>query len=324
MIPKIPFYLMIALLFCTIQTKAQVLMDYVKIQKPDYCLKDSLDSKSIIGRPVKIWHNGGVYSTLNEGNTYKFPSKEIKAKSGRNAWGKYEPKAGDTGTVVHILYDTKNKNNNIYLIKVGDNYVPLGCYYLTDVNQLDVFEQDNLRVIQDSLKNVNYANGCKFKRREVNESWSRAGLTNIDKVSEIFACDLTTKGIDTVMLCKYLFDNGSLPIEKAFVLWLDNGNGFVKAFFNNSKHQPTENKTIPFHSALLINHFFSNRLDTVTSEPKSELWISHSLGYSIQVYTKNSFFRERLTDVIIRQDKTHPKSVWWILISEQLATFKEE
>ena len=316
--------LLTLLFFISLTTHSQVLFTYVKNEKPSYCLDDSLHSKSIIGRQVKIWHDGGIYSTINTSNILKWPSKEIKTKSGKNGWGNYEPKAGEIGTVVHIFYDKKNKNDNIYLIKIGDNYVPLGCNYLTDVNQLDAFKQDEQRVIQDSINNILYSNGCKFKLRNVNESWSRAGLMNIDKVSETFACDLTTKGIDTVLLCKYIFDNGSLPIEKAFVLWLDKGHGFAKAFFNNPKHQPTENKIISFNSRLLIDYFFVNKIDTMTSDPKSDMWISHSLGYSLQLYTPNTFFRERLTDFTIRQDKTHPKSIWWNMISEQLATLKED
>lgn len=317
-------FLILILLTSTFKTYSQVLYSYVKTEKPSYCSKDSLYSKSIIGRRVKIWHNGGVYSTINNTNLLKWPSDEIKAKSGKNGWNAYEPKAGDTGTVAHIFYDKKNERDNIYLIQVGENFVPIGCNYLTDINQLDAFEFDYQRAIKDSIDNVNYSNGCKFKLRNVNESWSRAGLTKIDKVSENFACDLISKGIDTVLLCKYIFDNGSLPIEKGFIVWVENEKGFVKAYFNNSKHKPRENKIEPFDSKLLINHFFNNRLDTVKSEPTSNIYISHSLGYCIQLYTKETFFRERITDFLIRQDKNHPKSVWWTMISEQLAKLKEE
>jgi hypothetical protein len=147
---------------------------------------------------------------------------------------------------------------------------------------------------------------------------------NIDKQSEGFACDLIARGIDTIMLCKHILDNGSSPDEKAFILWLDNGQGYVKSFFNNSDHQPTNNSVVSFNSNELINHFFVNRLDTVTSEPISKISISHSLGYSIQLYTPGFFYRERLTDFIIQQDKKHPKSVWWNMISDRLGILKED
>jgi hypothetical protein len=318
------FFSILILLTTPFVTYSQVLYSYVKTEKPSYCLKDSLYSNSIIGRKVKIWHDGGIYSTINTTSILKWPSEEIKSKSGKSGWKEFIPKAGDTGTVVYIFYDKKSRRDNIYLIKIRENYVPIGCNYLTDINQLDAFENDYQRAIQDSLENVQYSNGCKFKLRNINETWSRAGLANIDIVSENFACDLISKGIDTVLLCKYIFDNGSLPIEKGFIVWLENGQGFVKAYFNNSKHKPRGNKVVEFDSRLLINHFFKNRLDTVKSEPKSDIHLSHSLGYCIQLYTKDLFFRERITDFLIRQDKNHPKSIWWKLVSDNLEKVKED
>lgn len=299
-------------------------MDYKRVVKPDYCLKDTAGAKNVIGRQVKIWHEGGIYPTLSMVKKFKWPSEEMRKRGGQSGWGAFTPEAGDTGTIVHVFPNRGNVNKYIYLLKVKDYYVPIGCSYVTDIDKPDIHKQSELDWINDSIANENYAAGCKFKIRNINNNWSRAGLMHIDRQSEEFACDLVAKGIDTVMLCKYIFDNGSLPVERAFVLWLDNGLGYVKSFFNNQKHQPTQNKTSPFDSRTLINYFFINRIDTVTSEPKSEVGISHSLGYSIQLYAPDLFYRERLTDFIIRQDKTHPKAAWWNMISEQLATLKKE
>jgi hypothetical protein len=301
---------------------SQVLYELQRIEKPDYCSKDTLKIKNLIGRKAKIWHDGGIYQTLELSDAYDELTVEIKKKGGKSGWGSYIPKAGDTGTIVHIFSEKKNNLRYIYLLKIGENFIPVNCYYLTDINKPDNYEQSEINYLKDSLKNVNYAAGCKFKLKNVVGGWSRAGLTNIDKISENFSCNLISKGIDTIMLCKYIFDNGSLPIEKAFVVWLDKGKGFVKAFFNNSKHKPTQMKIAIFNSSLLLNYFFTNKIDKIESEPTSEYSISHSLGYSIQVYTKETFFRERLTDFIIRQDKTHPKSLWWKMISEELETVK--
>jgi hypothetical protein len=201
--------------------------------------------------------------------------------------------------------------------------VPVGCYYITSIDKPDIHEQSVRDWINDSIANINYAAGCLFKIRNVNSKWSRAGGTNLDKMAESFACDLVAKGIDTVLLCKHMFDNGALAIEKAFILWQQGGKGFVKAFFNNADFKPTENKIISFDAAALIDYFFTHRIDTITTEPQSEIWISHSLGYSIQLYTPNSFYRDRLTDFIIRQDKVHPKSVWWNMIAEKLGVLKK-
>lgn len=248
----------------------------------------------------------------------------MRQRGGRSGWDAFDPKAGDTGTIVNIFYNKGASHPYIYLLKIGQYYVPIGCGYVTDIDKPDMDQQAQQDWINDSIANVNYAAGCKFKINNVNEHWNRAGLTNLDKESEVFACELTAKGIDTIMLCKHIFDNGSLPIEKAFILWLDNGKGYVKAFFNNSKHQPTNNKIQPFESKELIDHFFTNRIDTVTSEPQTDVTISHSLGYSIQLYTPHIFYRERVTDFAIRQNKTHPKSIWWNMITEKLVPLKAE
>jgi hypothetical protein len=323
---KIGYTFTLSCLLCLAQLtlKSQILKSYQKVIKPGYCSNNTADIKNLIGQQVKIWHAGGVYSSLNKVGNIKWPSEEMKKRGGRNGWETFNPQAGDTGTIVHILPNKGSVQNHIYILKIKNYYVPIGCYYVTDVDKPDSHEQSEQDWINDSILNVNYAAGCKFKIRNLNNNWSRAGSMKIDIQSEEFACGLTAKGIDTVMLCKYIFDNGSLPIEKAFILWLENGQGYVKSFFNNSKHQPTENKIIPFNSGELIDHFFSNRLDTVTSEPKAEISISHSLGYSIQLYTPGYFYRERLTDFLIRQNTTHPTAVWWHMISEKLAVLKEE
>ncbi|ACU60368.1 hypothetical protein [Chitinophaga pinensis] len=310
--------------FSNLTLKSQALIHYSKTIKPDYCLKDSIDVKDVIGRPVKIWHEGGVFSTLDMSKKIKWPSEEIRKRGGQSGWGTFEPKAGDTGIVTHIFTEKSGVNKYIYLLKIQGNYVPVACSYITSVDLLDSHKQYEQDWINDSINNVNYAAGCKFKIRNVNNSWSRAGLNNIDKQSEDFACSLIKKGIDTIMLCKYIFDNGSLPGEKGFILWIDNGQGYVKSYFNNASHEPTNNKAMSFDSRDLIDYFFINRLDTVTSTPKSEIWISHSLGYSIQLYVPGFFYRERLTDFIIKQDTTHPKSIWWNMISEKLMTLKQE
>jgi hypothetical protein len=314
--------LLLTAFILTDKTYSQVLHSFIKTERPNYCAKDM--AKNLIGRQAKIWHGGGVYSTLNLGSFFKGLPAEWKAKGGKNGWGAFKPKAGDTGTIVHVFTENRSGSKSIYLLKTNNYYVPVGCYYLTDIEKSDSQKEANQHYLRDSIENVKYASGCKFKLRNVNGSWSRAGLMNIDKVSETFVCDLASKGIDTVMFCKYIFDNGSLPKERAFALWLDKGQGFVKAFFNNSKHQPTENGIVSFDVKSLVDYFFLNRLDTVTTEPKSEVSISHSLGYSIELKVPSLFFRERLTDFIIRQDKGHPKAIWWNMISEKLRTLKEE
>ncbi|HVU58639.1 MAG TPA: hypothetical protein VHD83_26450 [Puia sp.] len=313
------------LLLSTMGTYSQSAIRSVNSEQPDYCSYDPFKMKTFIGRRAKILHEGGVYSTLNETNTFKGLPEEWGRKGGQNGWNDYRPKAGDTGTIVHVFIEkgsNRRYSRYIYLLKIGDNYVPVGCSYLTDVDKLDSYERLTQHYLQDSLENIKYASGCKFKLRNVNGNWSRAGRMNIDKVSESFACDLVSKGIDTVMLCKYILDNGASPLEKAFVLWLDHGKGYGKAFFSNLKDQPTEKSVVSFDARPLIDYFFLNRLDTVTTEPQAAIYIDHSFGYSVELQVPSLFFRQRLTEFLIRQNKTHPKAAWWNMIAEKLAAIK--
>jgi hypothetical protein len=290
--------------------------------KPDFCARDSVRPKRIIGKKVRIWHEGGVYGRFNDVNNIKWPSDQLRGKGGISGWEGFTPKTGDTGIIVHIFRNAGTSSRYVYLLKIKGHYVPVGCESITDVGKLDSYQQSELNRIKDSIAQEKYAAGCQFKMRNVNNSWSRAGLTNLDKLSEVYACELTTKGIDTVMLCKYISDNGSSPYEEAFILWLDNGKGYVKSFFNNSKYKPTENKAVSFDANELIKYFFVNRIDTVTST--LSYGISHDMGYSIQLFIPGYFFRERLTDYNIYQHRTHSKAIWWNMISDRLGALKKE
>lgn len=56
---------------------------------------------SLVGQKLKIYHNGGIYSTAN-GKDSKFiewKNEEIKTKAGKSHWGIFEPKTGDIGEV---------------------------------------------------------------------------------------------------------------------------------------------------------------------------------------------------------------------------------
>lgn len=53
--------------------------------KEDYCTKNNGQER--VGQKVKVWGNGGIYTNANESNFLKWPSEEIKNKSGKSAWG---------------------------------------------------------------------------------------------------------------------------------------------------------------------------------------------------------------------------------------------
>lgn len=282
--------------------------------KEDFCSKQN--GKQRIGQTVKIWSNGGIYTSINLSEELEWPNKEIKDISGKNAWGEFYPQTGDIGIIIHVL---KKNDWPLYLLNIKGYFVPIGCSNITTVSQMDQNEESRHWRIQDSIWSVKYAAGCEFKTRGINNCGNRAGVFPIDTMPEIFICNLKSSGIDTLMLCKYIYDNGSSPMEDAFVLWVDNGNGFLKAYYNSVDHKPRTSKIKPSSEVQsLVQKFFEYDLDSIKSHPKAKDSPSHSMGYSIQLYTPTTFFCGRLTDYFLDSDKQHPKSLWWTLVKKAL------
>jgi hypothetical protein len=284
-----------------------------------FCKEENADS--LLGKKVKIWSNGGIYTGINKSKKLNWQSKEIKKKSGENAWGDFYPESGDTGTIVHVFeYDKKRvvSARLIYLIEIRGNYVPIGCGYLTSMNNMDQVEESRHWRVQDSLRHIRYAKGCEFKT-QISDCFNRAGSYQpIDTLPEMFICDLKASGVDTLMLCKYIYDNGSSSHEKAFVLWIDNGQGFIKGYYNNETHNPTESKIEKFESQQLISQFFKLDINQIQTKPSSNIRMSHSMGYCMQVMVPGLFYCERIPDYLIESDSTHPKSIWWKLVENSI------
>ena len=272
-------------------------------------------SKSRVGQKVKIWSNGGVLTGINRTRKLKWPSRKVKVKSGKNAWGTFYPETGDTGTIVHVFDHDKGRvasQRLIYLLYIRGFFVPIGCGYLTTIDKMDENKESEHRRIQDSIRQNRYAKGCKFKEREINNCFNRAGSNYpIDTLPEIFICSLKYSGIDTLMLCKYIYDNGSSSYEKVFVLWIDKGEGFIKGYYNNETYQPMESEVKKFEVLALLNDFFRLNVNNVKGLPKSNLTMSHSMGYCMQVMVPDLFYCERLPSYLVESDLKNPKSIWW-------------
>jgi hypothetical protein len=309
-------YILSIVFFLTIQF---VFGQRVIWSKDDYCTKNNGQER--VGQKIKIWGKGGIYTDANKSNFLKWPSEEIKSKSGQNAWGDFYPQTGDTGTIIHVFeFDDQMVASSkiIYLLDIKGNYVPIGCGYLTTIDRMDENQEHENWRIKDSIRSEKYAAGCEFKTNGINSCWNRAGICAIDTISEIFTCNLKSNGVDTIILCKNIYDDGSSSEEKAYVLWVDNGKGFMKAFYNNNKHAPTEKSVVEFDVLPLVNSFFSLGIDTVNTNPKSSYRKSHSMGYSIQLYTPTIFYCDRLHEYLLKADKKHPKSKWWNQVTRRL------
>jgi hypothetical protein len=279
-------------------------------EKIDYCGK--LNSvKELIGQEVKIWHNGGIFSTLNGSDIIKWPNDEIKKIAGKEYWDGYEPQIGDIGKIVFV---SKSKYKEIiYILKIKDYYVPIKCSYIVSPESLDVNQAHQKR--WDEI----YAYGegdCNFKKFGINDTWNRAGITEIDRMSESFACELKTKGIDTLMLVKRISDNGSSPYEKEYVLWKENGQGYLKTFENNEKHNPTQTEPKKFDWDDLINFYEERNVSSETKQPESI--ISHFTNLIVQFYNGSNFYAFGM-QLVCKEEDEKLKSVQFIrLIDKKL------
>jgi hypothetical protein len=291
-----------------------------KVDKSEYCRADSAKSASLIGRKVKIWDAGGIYANFNTDLNFKWPSAGARQRGGENGWGNYKPKTGDTGTIVWVFLYRGDRQKYVYLIKVGDNFVPIGCYYVTDLDKPDI----NQLHIWDSLKNINYAKGCKFKIAVVNNTGSGAGQTKIDSLSETFACNLIGGGVDTVMLCNAF--SGVSSTSAAVVFWEHAGHGYSKAFFLKKRHAISERPVKPMNLKPILDYFFSNKLDTIKQIFKKDMQASlpDLGGLCIQVYTPRIFFREFIPTMLAMAYKKEPEAIWWNMVTDRLLAIMEK
>lgn len=79
----------------------------------------------------------------------KWPSEKIRERGGQSGWGTFNPKVAD------IFIDKMSVNNTIYLVKIKDYYVPVGCSYITSTDQPDSHEQSEQDYLNDPNEETN-------------------------------------------------------------------------------------------------------------------------------------------------------------------------
>lgn len=247
---------------------------------------DSL--KSLIGSLVKIRNNGGIYLTLNKGDYISFPNDSIKQLSGIDMWEDFHPQTGDTGKVISV---SKSKYDEIiYLIKIDAYYVPIKCSYLVKINELSDDERWKSEYAQWEKEREDYGRGdCNFKKYNINNIYNRPGITQIDSISEDFACNLKSNGIDTIMLVKSIFHHhgsGCSVLDMVYVLWYDNDEGFLKYYsFNDEKKLVEQDQKLDWFE--LIEYFRKKKITQDSEMPKGG---SHIHKTVIQFYLGSEFF----------------------------------
>jgi hypothetical protein len=78
-----------------------------------------------VGEKVKIINTGKMFDLINREDCLEWPDQEIKAKGGRSGWDDFTPKNGQKGVVVSVTKHCKDYER-IYIVKVGEYYVPIG------------------------------------------------------------------------------------------------------------------------------------------------------------------------------------------------------
>lgn len=251
-------------------------------QRTDYCIKLK-SAKKRIGEKIKIYHVGGIYSNVNQTDLIKWPNKEVKAKAGSNYWKEFKPKAGDIGEIKYVV---KSKYKQlIYILLIDGYFVPIECGYLVAENELDVTEVEE----KSWQKVIDYGKGdCNFKKHGLNDVWNRAGITEMDKISEAFACELKDKGISDILLIKQINDRNYSAGEKMHVLWKEKDKGYIKSFENNKKFKPKSLDFREFEWDDLLKFYHEKNVSDATKKPKSI--VSHYSYTVAQLYSKNQFY----------------------------------
>lgn len=268
----------------------------------------------LIGDTVKIWDAGGIYEELNKTKTLKWPTREIKKKAGKKGWKSYEPKAGDIGEIVHVFEyndDRVNSAKYIYLLQIENNYVPIGCGYITEVDKMTGDEEWEYYYMQDSIQNSLYADSCLFKLSYGVGGRYQGGVFKIDSLAETFACEILDSKSDTILMMKSFNNNHGLGKSNMILItWREPNNDYIKFYKHDIRGQITEQdpKLIPTD---IIDYFFEKELETNDSSPKSIISVSHPNVYNIYFVYGNKVYQEYLTYREVKDDPEHLKTIWW-------------
>ncbi|MCK5524866.1 MAG: hypothetical protein KAI83_17200 [Thiomargarita sp.] len=75
-------------------------------------------------RKAQITDVGQIYELINTTECLKWPSPEMKEKGGKNGWGEFYPKKGDTGIIVKEMQHC-HLEDKLYIVEIEEYYVPI-------------------------------------------------------------------------------------------------------------------------------------------------------------------------------------------------------
>lgn len=140
----------------------------------------------------------------------------------------------------------------------------------------------------------------------------------MDEIAAEFESGLRKRKIDTILAAFYFFDNGRGDKATKLLFWTEKGKNYVKAIrtAKNKGFKEFEIKECPEFESIL-EFYFTNIKDIISSVPKASLSTSHNYGYYIELNINRTEFKTYLRNER-RTDLTHSR-VKWINMIDQIA-----
>jgi len=264
-------------------------ISFSQVKGIDLC-SDKLPKDSLIGKKVKVFQGYDYLSYIDfeiYGIKNNSPIKKlINQGSHENKMSLL--KDGAIGTIAYVsaipLLFFKDGSggfeSRFYVIKIEDEYIPIDCRWLIDISEPDVIE---LNEKWDSIY-VAYPTDCLFSFD--NGSW-------IENYSTHFACELRNQSIDTILYAKQTFlSHHSRKINTAIVLWYQNGEGFLKAFYDEGLRQGIQESEIhPLDWQFILSEYLAGQsLPKTEDEEKALLKVEYDVKLFSAGDTKTSIY----------------------------------
>jgi hypothetical protein len=278
-----------------------------------YCYFE--DASQFIGDTVKIWAEGGNYPGFSSSKSFNWAPDSLRLKCDSN----YSPVDGALGIIRFaspILNDRTGIDNIIYIVQIRQHLVAIGCGFIVEKDSLSFGEYERKIEVGDSVANAIYAKGCAFKTSHFQGNYFEAGIHEIDRLSETFACDLKSKKIKTILLIKSFYNNHGLGDSRYIaVFWLEHSKGKLK-IFERKDDQVSASGIIEVDFNQVLSYFSDKKIPEITTHPAPSSRLSHDLTFYIQLLYNGQYYLESLTNSEMTGDKAHEKSIWWTMITD--------
>ncbi|EDV95218.1 protein pecanex [Drosophila grimshawi] len=127
-----------------------------------------------IYRKVIIVDDSGIYDCLDIIDAVMWPTEHMRANGGRLSWKDWEPTAGMVGHVMHVwipnhkdLLFRSHVNHCVYLIEIGEHYVPVEEPGLREYNQIMTSSNEELANSRRSSMQRDYEYSMQLKLARV-------------------------------------------------------------------------------------------------------------------------------------------------------------